>query len=84
MEMLRIIVQSKFSLGFNRLEDVFVGRGNFCVEVKPDFLVLFKNQQKKKQLFSTETKKQLQKLKQTEITMYIRRFTPSSKLHSLC
>jgi len=40
--MLRVIVQGKFSPGLNCLEDIFVGRRDFSVEVHPDFLALLR------------------------------------------
>ena len=42
VEMLMVIVQSKFSPGLNFLENIFVGRRNFSVELEPCFLALSK------------------------------------------
>ena len=38
VEMLKVIVQGKLSLGLNCLKDHSTGKGDFSVEVEPDFL----------------------------------------------
>ena len=61
VELLRVIVQDKFSLGLNCVGDIFCGEGYFSMGVQQDFLALFQNDQKlnkKKTNFSSENKEQ--------------------------
>jgi hypothetical protein len=54
-EWLRVIVRGKFSPGSNCLEDISVGSG-FLREGGPDFLALFKNDQKYKKSFQLKVR----------------------------
>jgi hypothetical protein len=80
MELLGVIVQGKFFTGIELARGYFRGKGDFSVDVGPDFLAVFIKRSEKK---STGSKEQHYSLKRTEIITYMKGIVPSSTPRSL-